>query len=267
MEPQKSAVHESNEEDIVQFPFQNSLHRRLIAILLQNPFWNDFHVLHSLQKQNPEMSMEELRRLRRECKLETREDVCDLLLRKAFSSCGSGLNTRQLDFVMKVYPELRDQDVRTNEPGKLIVYNCFGGQKARMHGRVYIHVFVDLFNGYAFGKLSHQRTVNAGLSVLGTHVAPLYLDYNHKLQTIIHSTQISYDINEIEELKADGTIAGLGIKWQLSRRVFGHVERFQKALMISDFYSRPNVTSTNFHELQYSFGQWLKKYNVGVQLY
>jgi hypothetical protein len=266
MEAQKSPTQRYNEESIEFCPVQSNIHRRLTAILLQNPFWNDFHLLHCLRKLNPEMSLDDLRQLKIECNLASREDVCNILLRKLFSDCGSSLNTRQLDFIKKVYPELRDKDLQTEAPGKLVLYNCFGGQKIRLHGKVYIHIFVDLFNGYVFGRLSRQSSISAGVRVLKRHVAPLYETSGHKILTIVHSRRTAYDESGVVELASDGIVAQLGITWQQSDRGFGHIERFQTTVRASDFYTRSNLANNKFHELQSSFGQWLKKYNHGVNL-
>lgn len=264
MEPQKSPIQNYIEESIHICPVQSNIHRRLTAILLQNPFWNDFHLLHCLRKLNPEISLADLRQLKSECKLATREDVCNILLRKLFSDCSAGLNTRQLDFIKKVYPELRDKDVQTDAPGKLVLYNCFGGQKIRLHGKVYIHIFVDLFNGYVFGRLSRQSSVSAGIRVLKRHVAPLYETSGHKILTIVHSRRTAYDESGVLELGSDGIVALLGIAWQQTDRGFGHIDRFHTTFRASDFYTRSNLANNNYNELQYSFGQWLKKYNLGV---
>lgn len=266
MEAQKSPIPQYHEASFRLCPAQTDLHRRLTAILLQNPFWNDFHLLHCLQKLNPTISMAELRQLKQECKLATREDVCDILLRKLFSDCGAGLNTRQRDFIKKVYPELRDKDLQTDEPGKLLLYNCFGGHKIQLHGKVYIHIFIDLFNGYVFGRLSRQRAVSAGLSLLERQVVPLYQASGHNLRSIVHSRRVAYDESDIAELTNEGIVARLGIAWQQSDRAFGHIDRFQTTLRASDFYTRANLANNNFSELQYSFGQWLKKYNIGITL-
>jgi len=248
-------------------PFVSTdLHRRLTGIILQNPFWNDFHLLHCLQKAQPNLTMADLRRLKIECRLENPDLICGVLLRKLFADCGSGLNTRQREFLLKTYPELRDQDIHTDTPGKLLVYACLGGQRIRGVGRMYIHIFVDMFNGHIFGHLSQHSTVAAGLKALEAQLVPFYLASSHPLRRIVHSSPVSPNVYVLEEINASPTLTRLGAKWEHSTRLFGHIEHFQKVVLASDFYENARYSGSSFNELQYSFGQWLKKYNIGISL-
>lgn len=243
-----------------------ALHRHLTGIILQNPFWNDFHLLHSMQKAHPDLSMADLRRLKIECKLETAERICGVLLRKLFADCGPGLNTRQREFLLKSYPELRDQDIHTDSPGKLLLYACLGGQRIRSVGRMYIHIFVDMFNGHIFGELSQHSAIAAGLKTLETQLVPCYLAASQPLGRILQSSPVAPNVYTLEEINAHPTLIRLGVKWEHSTRLFGHIERFQKVALSSDFYENARYSGASFNELQYSFGQWLKKYNLGISL-
>lgn len=90
-------------------PALTNLHRQLIVLLLHNPFEDNLHLLHSMGKQNPNLTLEDLKRLKQECDLDTCEAVCSILLRKLFSGCGGCLNTLQLNFVRQTCPELFHQ--------------------------------------------------------------------------------------------------------------------------------------------------------------
>ena len=46
----------------------------------------------------------------------------------------------------------------------------------------------------------------------------------------------------------------------------GHVNRRQTTLRAGDFDSRLNLASARVNECQYSFGQWLKKYCIDINL-
>lgn len=109
MDPQVLPVQEYRKERTATTPRLTDLHRQLIALLLHNPFEDDLHLLHSMRKQSPDLSMEELKSLKQECDLDTCEAVCSILLRKLFSDCGGGLNTIQLSFVRQTCPELFHQ--------------------------------------------------------------------------------------------------------------------------------------------------------------
>lgn len=109
MEAQVVSAQEYGKEKSVSPQMLTDLHRHLIALLLHNPFGDDLHLLHSMRKQSPDLSMAELKLLKQECNLETREAVCSVLLRKLFSGCGGSLNSIQLKFVRQVCPELNNQ--------------------------------------------------------------------------------------------------------------------------------------------------------------
>ena len=236
------------------------LHRQLISLCLHNPYWNDFRLLHHFQKRNVTMSMDDLQCLKQQCGLDRRETICNTLIRLAAEG-GLKMNDRQLSFIEKVKPEFRDRDMKSNQPGELFVYACLFGRGVGDIGRVYVHLFIDMFTGCTFGALSRRRAVRAGLHFLEESILPLYLDHNQAIQTVFHTTQSTRDIKEFNELESDEDFSRLGIQWIPTRRTFGIIEKFEKNISLSTFFEDHAANAPLFTVLQSSFTQWLKKYN------
>lgn len=237
------------------------LHRHLMALCLHNPYWNDFRLLNHFRKLNTPLSMEKLQCLKQQCGLDHRETVCNTLIRLAAVG-GLKLNSRQISFIEKVKPEFRDRDMQANQPGDLLIYACLFGRGIGTIGRVYVHLFVDLCTGYTLGRLSRRRTVRSGLRTLEETVLPLYRAYNHPIQTILHSTRMTADMNEFNEMESHEDFSRLGIQWMPTRRTFGVIEKFEKNISLSDFFESGDTAEPLFTVLQASFTQWLKKYNT-----
>lgn len=62
------------------------LRNLLMTICLEYPFWNDFRILDFFNKRGISITMKELRDLRVECGIESREDVCLELMRLYFNN-------------------------------------------------------------------------------------------------------------------------------------------------------------------------------------
>lgn len=243
------------------FPLPKTpLHRQLISLCLHNPYWNDFRLLHYFHKHNVPMSMEDLLRLKQQCGLDHRETICNTLLRLAREG-GLKLNNRQISFIEKVKPEFRDRDIQSNQPGELLVYACLFGRGIGDIGRVYVHLFVDMFTGYTFGELSRRRTRKTGLRILEESILPLYRAHNQVIQTILHTTRTTNDIKEFDEMESNENFSRLGIQWIPTRRTFGVIEKFEKNISLSKFFESQATNAPLFTVLQSSFTQWLKKYN------
>ena len=244
---------------------KSDLHQQLTSLCLHNPYWNDFHLLNYFTKRKVPMTITDLHRLKAECGLDKRETISNLLMR--LSSQGDlKLNNWQSSFVGKVNPEFRDRDLRPKQPGELLVYECLFGRNIGDIGRVYIHLFVDLFNGYTFGGLSQRRTVSDGLDTLTEDILPIYFAHDLAVQTVLHSAREKDTIKEIKELETVETFSHLDLKWQHTRREFGIIEKFAKSLLRDEFFERTGDTATCLADLQGPFIQWLIKYNVTNRL-
>lgn len=241
------------------------LHRQLVALCLNNPYWNDFHLLNYFNKRKNALTLEGLTRLKEECGLDKRETVCNTLIRLAMTG-GLKLNSRQISFIEKVSPAFRDRDLSPSQPGELLVYHCLFGRGVGSLGRVHVHLFVDLFNGYTFGEISSRRTVSTGLRLLKETILPFYLAHNLSVQTIAHSTRVLSDMKEYNEMESAETFSKVGLQWLLTRREFGVIEKFARDLLRNDFFECREYKVVSLAKLQASLTQRLAKYNAANRL-
>jgi hypothetical protein len=242
-----------------------ALHRHLIAVILQNPFWGDYHLFCALRKIAPDLSLSEIARLKTECGLGSRKAVCNILLTRLYSDCSSSLNSIQLRFINKQIPEIRDRDLCTDNPGKLLIYQRFGGKRVKGFGRAYAHVFADMFNGHIWGQLSPKKDAGTGLAILEEAIAPFYFAGGYPLKTVMHSAHRGTDLDGFSDFYIKNRCARMGIEWINTARQAGHVDRLKKALLSSHFYEHAIIEDIPYANLQYSFSQWVKQYNCGIK--
>lgn len=247
------------------------LHRQLAAICLHNPYWNNFFLLNHFQKRGLQITLEDIHRLKKECGLDDREAICNTLFRLS-SSGGLKLNNRQISYIERTKPEFRDRDLLPSQPGELLVYKLLLGRGRLFElgtgdfGRVYIHLFVDLYTRYVFAQLDQERTLAAGLRFLNENIFPAYQANHHDLQTVMHSTQSTGDIKEFDDMENTSTFSRLGLQWMPTRRKFGVIEKFERNIGESSFDTIPLTTADRFQSLQASFKQWLTRYNSSNRL-
>lgn len=238
------------------------LHRQLISLCLHNPYWNDFRILAYFSKHDVEMNMERLQLLKQECGLDNRETICNTLLRLSFQG-GLKLNSRQLGFIERTKPEFRDRDLKASQPGDILVYECLLGRGIGRLGRIYAHVFVDVFTGYAFAGLSPYRTVGTGVNFLLQQVLPLYYAHNHLIQTVLHSSRIPQELNDAESMD---TISRSSLEWLPTRRKFGSIERFEKSSCLDQFLTAAGSESESLTTIEPIFRQCMTRYNAANRL-
>lgn len=245
-------------------PEFTDLHRDFCFLRVRNPDWNDFHLLDHLRKHTPAMTMDALRRLKRECGLESREAVRNILLQRVFG-CGMELSHKQLNFIHKLHPELRDKDVRPTQPGELLVYECLFGRGVVGMGRYYVHLFADMYNGLVFGGFSHHRSVREGVGILQEHVLPHYTAQDTLIRTVLHSTSDSRDFREFRDIASSQFLVESGVGWEHTRRRFGIIQRFYRSVVLSDFFEVTKRSALPAFALQPFFLRWIEKYNTGCE--
>lgn len=242
------------------------LHRHLISLCLHNPYWNDFRILNHFHRRNIPITMNDLHLLKAQCGLDNWETICNTLIRLSVDG-GLKLNDRQISFIEKNKPEFRDRDLHSSQPGELLVYECLFGRGIGSLGRVYVHFFVDIFTGYAFGELSQRRPLAVGLQVLLNTVMPLYRAHNHLIHTVLHSSKIMNELHEFNHLEADETFSKLGLQWQPTRRKFGTIEKFEKSVIINQFFEAAAKHADSLEAIKPLFDQCLVKYNSSNRLF
>ncbi len=230
----------------------------LMMICLEYPFWNDFRILDFFNKRSISMTMEELRDLRRECGIESREDVCLELMRLYFNN-EIELDKKQVQFIERLNPAFRDRDFLADRPGELLVYECIFFR--RLNKMFYLHLVFDLFNGYAFGKISRRCSGEVGLKLLQEKVIPFYRSRGYEIHGILHSIKSTRDHWEAEEAKIKDSIVAMSIEWLEPKHEFGIIQRFQRDFL-DCFFSNAEALDISLFMIQPAFDRWMTKYNA-----
>lgn len=234
------------------------LRKLLLTICLKYPFWNDFRILGFFNKRGISMTMAELQVLRSECGVESREAVC-LELMQLYLNNEIKLGKKQVQFIERLNPAFRDRDFLASRPGELLVYECIFFR--RLNKMFYIHFVVDLFNGFAFGKVSRNCSGEIGLKLLQEKISPFYHDRGYKIKTIVHSVKSTRDHWEMEEAKIRDSIFAMGIEWLAPKHEFGIIQRFQRDFL-DKFFSDAEALKVSLLTIQPAFNRWMNKYNA-----
>lgn len=237
-----------------------AMHNQLITLCLHKPNLNDFHLHGKLRKTNPTLTMDTFYRLKQECGLDNPEAICNILLNRLFLGCNNELNATQLKFIYKIHPELHDRDVRPGSPGELIVYKCLFGKRRAKKGSLYVHIFIDMFNGWSFASISSNRSLEEGNRILQNHIEPKYSKNGFHLKNILQSlpTYRSKQ-NTMPLANQDGLTAK--IQWEISTRQFGLIKHFQRQLVISNFFENYREELSSLRML-IAFSKLIKRYNA-----
>lgn len=234
----------------------DALHRQVISSCLYNPFWNDFRLQHGLEKKRFCVTLEEVRQIKQQYHLDNRDVLCNLILQLA-SRSNVPLNCHQLSFVEKVKPELRDFDLRQEKPGGLLVYQCLFAYNIKGIGRIYLHLYADLYNGHIFGRLTHDRTLDEGLRVFRQEVLSVYRTGNLCIEKVMYSScQPEHPAGGLSN-----DFAKSNSQWIHTCRSFGIFEQLQRSLLRSEAFPRAISREHSLSFLQEAFSQWLKQYN------
>ncbi|WP_333594641.1 hypothetical protein [Anaerospora hongkongensis] len=246
-------------------PAIGPLHRHLISLYLHNPYWNDFRILNHFHRRRIPLTRDDLCRLKAQCGLDNGEIICNTLIRLSVHG-GLTLNSRQISFIEKNKPTFRDRDLLPCHPGELLVYECLFGRGVGSLGRVYIHFFVDLFTGYAFGGISQRRSLGTGLDILLNTVIPLYRSHNYLIHTVYHSSKIMHEIHDFNRLESEEAFSRVGLQWQPTRRKFGAIEKFEKSAAAAHFFETA-AYAASLECIKPLFDQCLVKYNAANRLF
>jgi len=235
------------------------LHRLLTAICLHNPFWNDFRLLDFLAKRKIHLTLDELYSLKADCGLSSRAAVCQALL-QLYSNNELQLNDQQIRFIERLNPAFCDRDIRTTGPGELLIYECLSSRKLpyKYKGQFYLHLFIDMFNGYAFGQFHSHRSAEIGINLLNQYIIPFYQEHGTLVATVLYSNHdTAPHVQEAAGVKSITPQAS----WQQTNRAFGTIASFRK-FMLTNFFEGMRLYSTPMNMLQPTFTRWLKQYNA-----
>lgn len=227
------------------------------SVCLDNPFWNDFRLLNYFSKQHISLSLESLHDLKETAGVASKEDVCQLLI-KQYSRSKSSLNDQQLRFIERLNPLFLDRNIRAAKPGMVVAYEyfCLRG----IDGMLYIHLFIDMFNGYAFGEVSHNPSLQASTALLQNKIIPFYEKKGHGISTILCLCKDEGDVTDIRALKRLTKEAESGIKWKKTTEPTGIIQTFRKTLL-NDFLDGLNQYKPPLSMLNSVFARWLQSYS------
>ena len=158
----------------------------------------------------------------------------------------------------------RDRDLRTDSPGKLLMYHRFGGKRVKGFGHTYVHVFADMFNGFLWGQLSTRKGPEIGLKMLEKALAPRYFGSGYAIKSIMHSAHRAAELDGFADFYIKNQCAQMGIEWINTARRSDHVKCLNNALMSSPFYEQAVIGNIPFINLPYVFAQWLTQYNRSI---
>jgi len=243
--------------------YSEKLKDLLMAICLEHPSWNDFRMLGFFNKRGISMTMEQLQSLRVECGIESREDVCLELMRLYFGKHIT-LSKKQVQFIERLNPAFRDREFLANEPGELLVYECVFFR--RLNKMFYLHLIFDLFNGYAFGRVSRRCSGEVGLKLLQEKVVPFYSSRGYKVNALLHSVRSTRNHWETEESNIQESVLGMGIEWLEPKHEFGIIQRFQRDFL-DNFFSRAEALAVSLAMIQPVFDRWIITYNATSPFY
>lgn len=248
------------------FSIIGPLHRHLISLCLHNPYWNDFRILNHFQRRRIPLTLHDLSLLKAQCRLDNGETICNTLIRLSVHG-GLKLNPRQISFIEKNKPEFRDRDLQTSHPGELLVYECLFGRGVGSLGRVYIHFFVDMFTGYAFGGVSQRRSLDTGLDILLNTIIPLYRSHHYPIHTVYHSSKVMHEIHDFNRLESEEAFSRIGLQWQPTSRKFGAIEKYEKSVIATNFFETAAKNAESIECIKPLFDQCLVKYNAANRLF
>ena len=119
----------------------------------------------------------------------------------------------------------------------------------------------DLFNGYAFGKVSRRCSGEIGLKLLQEKIIPFYRDRGYRVNAISHSLRSTRDHWDAEESKIRDRIIAMGIDWLEPKHEFGIIQRFQRDFL-DGFFSDAEALDVSLLRIQPAFDRWMIKYNA-----
>lgn len=249
-------------------PAWSELHSLVATACLNNPFWADLRILHFFEKQGICMTLDTLNRLRTEVGLGDKKALAAVLLQNHVQN-GTALTQQQLRFVERINPAFRDRDISPARPGEQLLYSCLLVRRLKRSkgiGMLYLHLFLDLFNGYVVGRFSPTRSVTVGVNLLQKNIGPTYDINGCPVQNILHSTLIAKDIEECKTLGLPKATSCPSLQWSHTSRIFGTLLGFQQ-MFTNKFFERLESIGLPFFLLQPSFDQWLQKYNASQDFF
>jgi hypothetical protein len=248
-------------ENNCHMPFPSRLHQFVAGICLRNPFWNDFRLLSFFAKRGIQLTIESLQQLKIECGVASKASVCRILM-DMYLENSKNLSAQQIGFIERMNPLFCDRDIISSAPGDLLLYECICVRRMsrKIKGMLYLHLFIDIFNGYAFGQFSQQRSREIGLSLVQKEIIPFYTKHSCTIAAILYSKK-GLQGNIENSLHKKWPL--LTCKWKEINRPLGTIQGFCK-FVLSDFFEGMRLHDASYTDLHAPFTRWLRTQNAGL---
>lgn len=229
---------------------QSSSEDFIFKTCLANPFWNDFRLLDFFTRQGLPLTMDLLQQAKQKLGIASKTTLCQALIRLYIKNPGA-LDLQQIRFIERVNPAFCDRELSAAAPGEKLIYECICTRRmiSKLKTLQYIHLFMDLFNGYTFGVFSPDRSLLTGLQWLRENILPFY-------QTR-HCTGPLTLYHTAEQAAAASQIVTL----QKLNQPSGTIQAFRK-FILPGFFEGLRLYDTPLTLLDTTFSHWLYSYNA-----
>jgi hypothetical protein len=247
--------------------FTDKLQESVRAVCLHNPFWNDFRLLNFFQRYGLELTLSELTFLKNQSGVGSRTEIYRELLR-VYKSTDSDLSEQQIRFIERLNPAFRDRDLAANKPGQLLIYECLSSRRLqhKFNGPMYLHLFIDRFNGHIFAAFQQERSAQIGFNIVIKTILPYYQQRQTPVSTVICSQKNRGHSHDASCLGLAKAAKPLNLSWQSTDQSFGTVDSFHK-FTLSRFFEGIRLYHTSSCSFEVSFNRWLTQYNSTQTFY
>jgi hypothetical protein len=266
-----SETKEKKESLRVNFTLQDpamieKLQQSVQSVCLYNPFWNDFRLSDFFRRYGLDLTFAELNALKWQSGVGSRTAIYQKLLYR-YQQNETRLSEQQIRFIERLNPAFRDRNLPSEQPGQLLIYECLSSRRLqhKFNGPMYLHLFIDRYNGYAFPCFHQERSSYVGLALLSKVIIPYYQQRDTSIQTILCSQK---NLNAIHDSSVQFAKAAnqLGVTWQNTNQAFGTIESFHK-FILSHFFEGFRLYNTDSSSFETVFKRWLNQYNTSQTFY
>ncbi|GBG57025.1 hypothetical protein SPFL3102_03484 [Sporomusaceae bacterium FL31] len=266
-ESKQNTLDESAGYAIVSPELTDKLQESVRAVCLHNPFWNDFRLLNFFRRYGLELTLAELTLLKDQSGVGSRTAVYRELL-NLHTSTESVLSEQQIRFIERLNPAFRDRNLESDSPGQLLIYECLTSRRLqhKFHGPMYLHLFIDRFNGHTFAAFQQERSSQIGFNILTKAILPFYQQRQAIISTVICSQKNRGHSHDGSCLNIAKAAKQLDLTWQSTDQSFGTIESFHK-FTLSRFFEGMRLYDTASNHFEVSFNRWLAQYNATQTFY
>ncbi len=225
----------------------------ILKTCLTNPFWNDFRLLDFFTRQGLSLTMQQLLQVKQKLGIASKVALCQALIQLYIENPDT-LDIQQIRFIERVNPAFCDRDLSATAPGEKLVYECICTRRmiSKLKTLQYIHLFMDLFNGYTFGLFSPDRSLPAGLQWFHKKVLPFYQARHCTAPLVLYHAA---------EQTSQPSAASTCMRLEKLSHPSGTIQAFRK-FILPGFFEGLRLYDTPLTLLDTAFSHWLHSYNA-----